>query len=538
MRLELLTAPENGFIVGRDLVGFANVGNDPDVWADITPGSGEIRADRGGSTSRPNARPAGVLTTSLRDADPDTDLRLRVGRRVRLYDDARGDVLWYGRITGVPAIEDYDKDTGTDYRIVTLTAGDAVTEAANTTVPGTGPAYGKRENLRQRCARLGALSTVPVRHTYAPTELPTDPAGAWSARNDVGAPLAVTPVPGGGRVDQPSSWNAGGMTSGGWVNLSIPTPEWVPGGTFAIAADVKVQVILSGSVVSSEASYLLFGFTDAAGSTGERDWHVFTGATGVPTPAEFTAPPIVRESETRGFVVTAMPATPAAPSTGASATTRLEVTNVRAVSPEGLAVLAPTALSASLDAHLTMATNTARATWKPTLEGTIDVHEGPLPTTPVAAFSDVSTGVSVTEFAMGYDRFVNDLTVTNRLTDPEGKAADVAYRFENITSIAGHGRAADTLDLCLGRPELVPYVTGYVFADRGAPTWQPQSVTYLYDDLAAVPDLDDLVLTLRRGVTYPALVTGVSHRITPDPEEPTGKALRHLVTLHLRKAPA
>ena len=199
MRVEILTAPETGFVIGRDLVGYATIGSDPDVWTDLTPDAGTITATRGGTTSRVNALDVGTLTVPLKNADPVTDLRIRVGRHVRLYDDAADTVLWYGRIADIPAT-----DEGT-YTVTTLAATDAVDSLANTTRYDAGD-YGMPDNLRERVARLATTATVPLRAVLTDTIRDAGPASTWAARTaESSTPITVTPVEGGGTLTAPIS---------------------------------------------------------------------------------------------------------------------------------------------------------------------------------------------------------------------------------------------------------------------------------------------------------------------------------------------
>lgn len=166
MKVEILRPPLTSFVVGRDLVGYAKVGNDPDVWDDLISNAGAFRAQRGGTTTpKVNALDVGTLSVPLKGMDPETDSRLRVGRRLRLVDEERGDrVLWFGRLSDIPAT---DEPT---YMVTTLAATDPVDELGNAMAKGIG-VPGEVETLRSRVERLSALSTVPLVYRTESTDV-------------------------------------------------------------------------------------------------------------------------------------------------------------------------------------------------------------------------------------------------------------------------------------------------------------------------------------------------------------------------------
>lgn len=504
MKLELLTAPDDGFIIGRDLIGYGKLGDDTDTWTDITDSAGEIRASRGTE--------AGLLTVQLRDAAPDTDLRLRVGRRCRIYDPDRGHVLWYGRITGVPAVEYYDKDTGDDYSIVTLTAGDVVAEATNNQVGNIG-APGVRDTLRQRVARIGAVATVPLVHTWTnPPDEPVPPAG-WT--NPLRTPTATT----GGAYLEGSAldWDNAGVQQGLWITLDGLEPDAVY--TFTAQA-AYTEAGDPGTVAL---------WTDEPGTPLQlAGWNIAADPEPAPVGPTILTATLRPTGTTCGLYILGF-------YVGTHAydhTRRIEITaaTVTQIQPPGL--LQATAYEASAIDHLDTACNSITGSrWRATLDGTLEVTEnapvGPL----VAVISDTNLGISATEICLGYDAFVNDLTITNR-----GLAGDDTTTYTDALSIASYGRSASQFDTCLADQWRVPLVAGARFAAASTPEWAPTEVTYLYDDLGITPDKHDRVGVSRRGRLWTCEVIDIHHRIIPDPDEPTGTARRHLVTLTLRKA--
>lgn len=531
MRVEILAAPEDAFVLGRDLLGYANLGDDPDEWVDLLPGAGQVTATRGGTTGRVNALDVGTLTIPLKNADPVTDLRLRVGRHVRLYDPETETVLWYGRITDIPAT-----DEGT-YTVTTLVATDAVDSLANSTRYGAGD-YGTPETLRSRVGRLSTTATVALRHAINDDPVPAPTADTWAAVvMPAETTLPVTPVAGGGRVEAPVSWN----TVGGFIldygipEIRIPLPDDPPGRYLVTAtAVVNLAITGGGSTTGARSGFTWFseGPNSAAGPHAS-----ITLPAGDTNPLALSTPlPVIRQpGDALGFRLL-----PYRTGGSGSGTLTVTLTDVTIARVEGPAVLQAVAYEGPVSEHLNMACDSVGAVWRPTLDGGAEILEGRRSETSVASFTDNLTAspadASYTRLEFGYatgDDLVNDLTVTNHGRTSEGDADDTTHVATNATSIANYGRRSGSLDTCLAAG--VDARAGEVLAELDSPAWGPRSVTYVYRDLGLVPDLYEHVTVYRLGAAYTCPVLGVEHQITPDPERPHAP-IKHLVTLTLGKA--
>lgn len=156
VKLEVLSPNPDGFILGRDLIGAAELGapSAPAVWVDVTPHAVTITASRGGNTSALNALDAGRLSATFKGIDPLTELWFRDGRTVRLSAD--GHTLWTGKVI------DLAVTTGTEYDLATLTAADVVADLSASPVAGAGRSTG--QNLRARAQQVVAVSSSPLRY--------------------------------------------------------------------------------------------------------------------------------------------------------------------------------------------------------------------------------------------------------------------------------------------------------------------------------------------------------------------------------------
>lgn len=524
MKVEILTPPDDSFVVGRDLVGFANVGDSPDVWEDLIDDAGSFTAQRGGTSPALNALDVGTLSVPLRDADPETDDRLRVGRRVRLHDEDRETDLWFGRVADIPATDERD------YLVTTLAASDPVDELTNARMSGVGTP-GQTENLKARVERLGVASTVPLRYVWAGGVPVPAAASGWTARDDQGASIPVTAVPGGFKTSNAASWTPS-HSVGTWLELRIPTPDWIVDHRYEITATVKVELVRDGYPTITDRTYTVVSLDDASGTSDDDSYFVETSSpVSSPSPVTFTTPALPLRPN-RFLDVTAVVATPAG--TGAGTYT-LTVTDVTAKPLEGYSILQAVGTEASVTEHLNMACDSVGAVWRPTLDGAVEVIEGNYAADVVARFTDdpfdPNMEASFTALEMGYaatDDLINDLSVTNR-----GPTADSTKVYTNATSIAAHGRRSATLDTCLATQELVDSRAAVVLAEASTPRWAPRAVTYLYDDLEVVPELYSAVQVTRREKDHVCLVLGARHEVHPDSNQPTGR--KHLVTLTLRK---
>lgn len=521
MKVEILSPPADSFVVGRDLVGFANVGSDPDVWEDLIGDAGAFTAQRGGTTPRLNGVDVGTLTCPLKDADPESDLRLRVGRRVRLFDEDLGRVLWYGRISDIPAADERE------YLVTTLVATDAVDELSNARLSGVGTP-GTRDAIAARVAQLAETSTVVLRSVVSPPDALPAPSTGWTYTFDGSAYFPVTAVSGGGQVVVPVSWHTivvGGLPqrlwSSGWpgIFVRVPVTVWPPD-EYDVTATVEVTFTY-GAVTSKVVTYLALRW-DGAGV-----WDNFTpGETPIVMSVEKT-----RVDEALLMVEASVDWEP--PTADGSGTIVWKVTGVTARSKAR--VLQAVGLEAPVSEHLTMACDSVGAVWRPTLDGAVEVIDLPAGGTPVARFSDdlydPDADASYTKLEMGYaatDDLINDLSVTNH-----GPSVDTVRVYTNPTSIASHGRRSATLATCLATSVLMDERAEEVLQASSTPRWSPRALTYVYDDLGVVPDVYDAVVVVRRGVAHACLVLGVHHEVQPDLEHVTKR--KHLVTLTLRK---
>lgn len=497
MKVEILRPPTTSFVVGRDLVGYAKVGNDPDVWEDLIPNAGAFSPQRGGTTTpKVNALDVGTLSVPLKDMDPETDTRLRVGRRLRLVDEERGGrVLWFGRLSDIPAS---DEQT---HMVTTLAATDAVDELGNATVKGVG-VPGEVESLRARVAKLGAFSTVPLVYVTPRSKIK---AGEWENVPLSGRTVAVGD---GWTVSAPAN-----ALDFAWPSATFSTQ---PGFTYRVTLTYKG----STGAASPDDVYADAYLSDGSGVGGDPSRLTLDNTTRTVT-LQITAP---SESALLSFGVNFRPYSIA-----------LQLTEATVERFEGPAVLQAVGREASITEHLDMACDSVGAVWRPTLTGTVEVIEGDLIGNSLGRLTDdpddVDALASYTKLDLGFaatDDLINELTVTNH-----GPSAETTRVYTNAASIAAHGRRSASIDLCLATSDLLDERAAQLLAEASTPRWSPRSLTYVYEALPFVPDLYDLIDVRRRGVTHRCLVLGVSHELEPDPTRPNG--VKHLVTLTLRK---
>ncbi len=157
MKLEILTPPPDGFILGRSLVGVGRLGSPSaaETWDDFLPQATTITVSRGGSTGHLNRLDGGRLAATFKGLD-DLDLALTPGRAVRLRDDARGVVLFGGDLLD-PITTD-----GRDYDLTTIVCTDVADTLANSPCSAAG-VYGFEQTLGQRVAEVMGKTTAAVR---------------------------------------------------------------------------------------------------------------------------------------------------------------------------------------------------------------------------------------------------------------------------------------------------------------------------------------------------------------------------------------
>lgn len=457
MKIELLSPPEDSFVVGRDLVGFAKVGNEPDVWEDLLDVSGAFTAKRGGV--KVNGLDVGMLSVPVKDVDPEGDFRFRVGRHIRLYDEDRGNVLWYGRTYDLPATDEGD------YTVTTLAGTDVLDSLANTSRYGAGTP-GTTESLKSRVARLAASASVSLRYVEESAEF---------EGLAVGVPVAVPTLTGHRyRVDYEYTYVG---TPLGPVGRIFAGPV---GGSYGSA-------LLPQSSTPSAPIQAGFEFT-AVGLSTELNLARAPWFGDVPT-----------QITTTGLKVTRIegPAVLQAVSYEGPISEHLDM----ACNSVG-AVWRPTLDGAVevFDADLTAS--------EPVAWFTDDPH-------------DPNTAVSFTKIEMGFaatEDLINDLSITNH-----GPGADTTRAYTNSASIAAHGRRSATLETCLATEPLVDALAARLLNESSTPRWVPRSVTVLYDHLDEVPDLYSTVRVTRRGVTHLCQVLGLEHEVEPYRHHPTGR---------------
>lgn len=458
MKVEVLAPPEESFVVGRDLVGHSKIGSDPDVWEDLIDDAGAFTAQRGGTTSRLNALEVGLLSVPVKNADPETDFRLRVGRRIRLFDEARSKTLWFGRISDIPAFDE------ADYLVTTLAGADAVDELTQSTQKGAGTP-GETQTLRQRVEELAKTATIPLVYVQDTASIPdlTTAGGSEQTATQVGHRY---------RVEITFTWE-GPAAPGDMVG-------WLT----AKSGGADVETTLSAYDLGGTAPRVVLEFVAQASSASFRV--------------------LGRKPGVWSYVIHAS-----------------DVTVTRVEGPAVLqAVGQESSCTDHLDMACDSVGAIWRPTLAGTVEVIEGNLTGGVVARFSDDPDDLSRDASYTKVEMGYaatDDLINDLTVTNH-----GPSADTARVYTNAASIAAYGRRATTIDTCLATSELMDARAAEVMDAADEPRWAPRSLTYAYDDLPDVPDLYDLVTVTRRGVVHTCQVVGVPHDVQPDPNRPDG----------------
>lgn len=419
-------------------------------------------------------------------------------------------VLWFGRLADVTSVD------GRDFLTTSLVAADTVDELSNARAAGVG-VPGGTVDLEGRVSELAVSSTVPLLVVGA-AGVESDPL-TWSAFDSFDDPLAVVQISGGVIATQSSWWfdsPAFGVTQA-LLKVLIPAAGLPEGASHAVEFDLASSLSGAPAFMATASAK----FTSGPLMT----------AVEVTTAGRVKLPAVPKEA---GDLEVTVELSPLQSGSG-SGTSIISISHL-VVIPKPGRVLQASSTEDSIAGHLTVACDSTGAAWRPTLQGTIEILEGPTTLTPTARFSDNAADKTADAYYTQLDsgfaatgELINDLTVTN-----QGPSAETTSQHVNDWSIASYGRRAASLSTCLATPELRDSRADSILADHEEPSWSVRSVRVNYDDLFDVPDLYDLVEVVRRGTVHRCEVVGVSHEVEPDRDRPTSR--KHFVTFQLRKA--
>lgn len=543
--VEALLPPEDapGLRLDRDRLGVGRLGTraltEPQ-WTTVMPEARDAHIVRGGSRDGATvAAEVGTLTVTGLDSEVLQRVRPSTPVRVRRLRDPHGgyggdpsaaDYLFTGRALDLhTAWQRSADDLATITAVTTLTAVDAVHQLANTQRYGAVITYAhgwdNMETLGQRAQRLlaptGLAWSGPGSHRVNWGDGPE-----WNTPGTYGQASRRDPD-----EDGPGwvgfRYEPGEPYNGPRVQYRIPHPDAPAGAVITAALWVRVHH-RSGGPTPLEAQVNLAGVPTIVTLPEDGSWHLI----------EVRAP---RLAGSQSYL--SVRSTAAGSPTGTAANMAgMDVTGV-VYSIDGPGCLGAgyqlgsLVYESTLVNHLDVAVNSTRGAWWVDAAGTVQVracrHGADTPPLllsdePGAAFSYVGLSHS-----LDTARIVNDLTLENhgRQPDPDRPGTFIADDrnlgpYRDWTSVATNGYRAGSVSTGLAYPDpRVPMLqdaphrlaTEYL-ATASAATPFP-SLVRLYRDPSdpPLPSLDVMspVDVRFRGQTYPCLVAGLEHEITP-----------------------
>lgn len=544
--VEALLPPEDapGLRLDRDRLGVGRLGTraltEPQ-WTTVMPEARDAHIVRGGSRDGVTvAAEVGTLTVTGLDSEVLQRVRPSTPVRVRRLRDPHGG---YGQLPygsgpygGDPSAADYlftgraldlhtawqrsADDLATITAVTTLTAVDAVHQLANTQRYGAVITY---EHEWQNTETLGQRTERLLGPTGLNWQGPVTRSPDWSNET-------VWTVTNGTLVQEPADpdgpgWSglrhaAGVPYTEGRLSATLPTegPQvtvavWVRRLNESSSGSITVN-LRDGNTLLASQDLSLHGTTWTLVS-------LKTPAPGTAVTLELVsrAPGSPSSSQVRGFVVTGLIWDTAGRCIGAGY-------------PLGSIVYEST-----LANHVDLAVNSTRGSWWVDSRGVVQVracrHGDGI--TPLLLSDEPGAPYSYVQLnhALDTSRVVNDLTLVNhgRKEDPEDPGSYVADDrrlgpFRDYTSTATNGNRAGEVDTGLAYPEnTAPMFAGapenlaraYLANTAAADAWPSRVRLYRDPSDPPLPPLDVMspVDVRFRGQTYPCLVAGLEHEITP-----------------------